>query len=345
MKQSWLENIIAGSYALALHIVIVVLLFIGFNSEPTIIAEPAAVDIVQATMVDEQQVLDDIADRKHLFEVQKAQEEARLAAIEKQAAEEKAALERAAQEREQEQRRVEQEKQRQIELEREQERAELQKREAEAKQKADAEKKRLAEEKQKAEMEKKRLAEEKQKAEVEKKRLAEEKKAAELKRQQQEQEEKRKAEEAAKIKAEKERQAAEEKSRKEAEQKRLAEAEKRKKEEADRLLQESLAAEDREREDRRIAGVVNQHMGMIRQRIKRYWSEPANAAQGMQCTLRVSLLPDGDVKKVSIVKSSGNAIFDRSAESAVYKAAPWPQPSDPKAAAALRDFQFIFRPK
>jgi len=331
MKKDWLENIIAGSYAVALHIVIVVLLFIGFESDSTIIAEPTSVDIVQATMVDEQQVLDDIADRKQFFEEQKAQEEARLEAIEKQVAEEKAALEREVQEREQEKIRIEQEKQRQLELERERENAELQKREAEAKQKADAEAK--------------RVAEEKQKAEAEKKRIADEKKAAELKRQKEEQEAKRKADEAEKLKVEKERKAAEEQKRKEAEQKRLADAEKRKKEEADRLLQDSLAAEEREREERRIAGVVNQHMGMIRQRIKRYWSEPANAPQGMQCTLRVSLLPDGDVKQVSIVKSSGNAIFDRSAESAVYKAAPWPQPSDPKAAAALRDFQFIFRPK
>jgi len=338
MKQDWLENIIAGSYAVALHIVIVVLLFIGFESDSTTIVEPAQVDIVQATMVDEQQVLDDIAERKERVDEIKAEEAARQAAIEKKAAEEKAALEREIQEREQEKIRVEQEKQRQVELELEREKAEQRQREEAEQKKVEAEKQRIADEKQKLEAEKQRVEQEKQKAEAEKQRLAEEKKKAE--------EQKRKAEEAAKLKAEKEREAAEEKKRQAAaEQKRLADAEKRKKEEADRLLQDSLAAEEREREDRRIAGVVNQHMGMIRQRIKRYWSEPANATQGMQCTLRVSLLPDGDVKNVSIVKSSGNAIFDRSAESAVYKAAPWPQPSDPKAAAALRDFQFIFRPK
>jgi colicin import membrane protein len=61
--------------------------------------------------------------------------------------------------------------------------------------------------------------------------------------------------------------------------------------------------------------------------------------------LRVILLSNGDVKKVSIVKSSGNANFDRSASSAVYKAAPWPHPGDPKVAAMFKDFKFVFRPQ
>jgi colicin import membrane protein len=323
MKKSWVENIIAGSYAVALHIVLVVLLFIGFGSDSSKVIAPAAVDIVQATVLDEQQVLDDISDRKARLEEQKAEEKARLEAIKRKEAEEKAAKEKIALERKQEQERIEKEKQRQLELEREKEIAARKKQEEEAKQKIEAEKKRLAEEK----------------------RRVEEKKAAELKQKQQEEEKKRKAEEAKKRKAEKEREAAEEKKRQEAEKKRLADEERRKKEEADRLLQESLATEEREREERRISGVVNQHMGMIRQRIKRYWSEPGNATKGMQCTLRVSLLPGGDVKQVTVVKSSGNAIFDRSAESAVFKAAPWPQPTDPKAAAVLRDFTFVFKPK
>jgi len=101
----------------------------------------------------------------------------------------------------------------------------------------------------------------------------------------------------------------------------------------------------REKEAHRISGVVNKHIGMIGQRIRRSWIEPANATQGMECILRVILLSNGDVKKVSIVKSSGNANFDRSASSAVYKAAPWPHPSDPKVAAMFKDFKFVFRPQ
>jgi colicin import membrane protein len=113
----------------------------------------------------------------------------------------------------------------------------------------------------------------------------------------------------------------------------------------DKMLQESLAAEQREQEERRVQGVVDQYATIIKQRIKRYWIKPANSQDGLQCTLRVTLLPGGDVKQVNVIKSSGNPVFDRSAESAVYKAAPLPQPTDPKAAAALRDFQFIFKPE
>jgi colicin import membrane protein len=317
MKKSWVENIIAGSYAIALHIILVAMLFIGFGSDSSKVIAPAAVDIVQATVLDEQQVLDDISERQARLEQEKAKEKSRLEEIKRKEAEEKAAKERVERERQKEQERIEQEKQLQLELEREQEIAEQKKKEEEIK----------------------------RQAEVEKERLAEEKKAEALKKKQQEEEKKRKAEEAKKLKAEKERKAAEEKKRQELERQRLAEEKRRKKEEADRLLQESLAAEEREREERRISGMVNQHMGMIRQRIKRYWSEPSNATKGMQCTLRVSLLPGGDVKQVVIVKSSGNAIFDRSAESAVFKAAPWPQPPEPKAAAVLRDFTFVFKPK
>ena len=345
MNKSWLENLIAGSYALALHIIVVVLLVLGVDSESTMVTAPAAINIVQATVMDELQVLEDIAQRKERFEEKKVEEDARLAALEKKAAEDKAALEREVLERENEKLRAEKEKQHLVELEKQKKVAEKKKQEVEAKRKSKVEQQRIAEAEKAAVLKQKKIEQEKQRKMEQERQAAEEKKAAELKQKKQDAEKKRKAEEAKILKAEKERKAAEERKRAAAEKQRLADEEKRKREEANRLLQDSLAAEEREREESRISAVVNQHMGMIRQRIKRYWSEPANAGQGLQCTLRVSLLPNGDVKKVSIEKSSGNAIFDRSAESAVYKAAPWRQPSDPKAAEELRNFQFIFRPK
>ena len=148
----------------------------------------------------------------------------------------------------------------------------------------------------------------------------------------------RKDEEARKLKAEQERKAEEKRKVEEARKAQIAEA--------DRLLQESLQTEQQERDQRRVAGVVDKYSLMIRQQVNRNWIKPASSQQGLQVTLRTSLLPSGDVKRVTIIKSSGNEQFDRSAESAVYKAAPFIMPSDPKAAAAFRDdFQFIFKPE
>jgi colicin import membrane protein len=82
---------------------------------------------------------------------------------------------------------------------------------------------------------------------------------------------------------------------------------------------------------------------MIKQRIKRYWIKPSNVEPGLKARFRVELLPGGDVAKVSVVKSSGNQVFDRSVESAIYKAAPLPQPTDPKASEKLRTLEFQFK--
>ena len=187
------------------------------------------------------------------------------------------------------------------------------------------------------EEERKQKAAEERRAAEEKKRLAEADRKAEEDRKHRAEQDRKKAEEL-KRKAEADRKVEEARKQKAVEEARRAEA--------DSLLQQSLAAEEREREERRVNGVVNQHVAIIRQRVKRYWIRPTTSSEsGLQCTLRVNLIPSGDVKQVVVVKSSGNAIFDRSAESAVYKAAPFPIPTDPKAAAALRDFQFIFKPE
>lgn len=291
MNKKLLRNVIAGSYALVLHIIVVFLLLVSFDSVPTRVAVPRTIDIIQATVVDEQQILDGVAQRQEKIE-------------------EKARLEKEVLDRKKEKLQIQQQKRKNA-IEHEKKRLEKQKREANAKLKA-----------------------------VEKN-----KKAAELKKRKKENDKKKIANIAKKLKVEKEKKA-EKKKKKQAEEKRRRQAEeKEKKAEAHRSLQEGLALERREKEDRRISGVVNKYIGMIGQRIKRYWSEPANAEQGMECILRVILFPNGNVQKVSIVKSSGNANFDRSAQSAVYKAAPWPQPTDPKVAAVLRDFKFVFRPQ
>jgi colicin import membrane protein len=206
---------------------------------------------------------------------------------------------------------------------------EKRKAEAEQKRKAEAEAKRKAElaAKQKAEAERKRKAEAeakrkaelaaKQKAEAERKRKAE----AEAKRKA-EAEAKRKAEEAAKQKAE-------------AERKRKAEEAARARAEAE--LQAQLEAE-------RVQSVLGEYIAYIADKVERNWRQPQGTPAGLKCTVNVKLIPGGDVVSARVVQSSGDTLFDDSAEKAVLKASPLPVPDDPSAAKHFRDFNFVFKP-
>jgi colicin import membrane protein len=58
------------------------------------------------------------------------------------------------------------------------------------------------------------------------------------------------------------------------------------------------------------------------------------------------LMSDGTVIDAEVISSSGDEIFDRSAENAVNKASPLPVPKDKELfAREFRSFQFLFNPK
>jgi colicin import membrane protein len=62
--------------------------------------------------------------------------------------------------------------------------------------------------------------------------------------------------------------------------------------------------------------------------------------------LSVNLDPFGQVLSVRVVRSSGNAQFDRSAEAAVQKASPLPVPQDVMIFnSTFRTFNFEFNPE
>lgn len=326
MRNKAVQNIVAGGFSLLLHLVLIGPNVFGMETAPThIIAAPAKVDIVQATVMDEDKVLEEMA-RQQEFEDKKRQtEKNRQEKIDQKLADAQQELKR---------------KEKEIAKKKEQAKIEQQQRDLTVKQ----------EQEKIVELEKARKLEEKKKQQAEKERLAEEEKQREAEQARKEAEEQRKLEaEQARKEAEEKQRKAEQKRKVEQEKQRLAEkkrkAEEARKLEADRLLKESLAAEAREREEGRVADVVANHAYIIQQRVKRYWIKPNNIERGLKCTLQVSLLPDGDVKQVSVIEGSGNANFDRSAETAVYKAAPLPMPTDKKAAVQFRKFKFIFKPE
>ncbi len=121
-----------------------------------------------------------------------------------------------------------------------------------------------------------------------------------------------------------------------AEQARLAAvAEQRRREEAAKKaeLQEQLRramAEESARREAEEAGLLDEYVALIEQRIVRNWIKPPSAGAGLKCELLVTQIPGGDVRDVEIVRCNGDAAVLHSIKSAVYKASPLPPPPDPR---------------
>ncbi len=305
-------------YAVLAHLALLaVLVFsLDWSPAPSVARQPAP---IQAVAIDARK-LDAEIERKKKFE------EARQ--LEKQRAEQ-ARLKR------------EQEKRQRAEQQR--------KAEVEKKHRVEDEKKRQAEQK-KADIEKKRKAELKKKVEAEKARKAEvarKKAKAEAERKKAEVERKREAEEARKkAQAEKERKAEEARKKAAAEKKRKAE-EARKKAEAEREMRERLAAEQerlRAQRDSAMQRMIDEYGLYIKEKVQRSWIRPTGSSASLSCVINVRLIPGGEVVDVKIVRSSGNAAFDRSVEAAVFKASPLPVPKDPEVMEKFRSITFEFNP-
>lgn len=221
------------------------------------------------------------------------------------------------------------EKKKQDELNR---KKELERKEKELKKKLEAEKKKEADRK-KAEKEKLRL----KKLEEEKK-----KKAKEKKRKEKEAAEKKKREEERKKKEAEKKRLAEEKKKKEEERKR------KEKEEADRqarekALQEELEAEQQAEQERKDLSEIQKYQIRIARAIENKFNR-LGLEDGLSCVILIRMIEGGKVVEASIVKSSGNDLFDKRAESAVYKASPLPVPDETRLFEKLRNIRFTFEP-
>ena len=186
--------------------------------------------------------------------------------------------------------------------------------------------------KQQADQEKKKVADLQAKREAQKKKLEDERKAIALKKKKEE--EKRKKEE--------------EKRKKEAdaEKKRLAELQKQVEQEEQDLrerqrINKLLAEEEAERRAKeRTATVMSQYSAKIEQAIKDKWRVAPGTESWRVAKINIKLSPDGRVRKVVVINSSGSLEYDRSVETAVLQASPLPFPTleeDQAAHEALQD--------
>lgn len=118
----------------------------------------------------------------------------------------------------------------------------------------------------------------------------------------------------------------------------------------DKLLEESLdlaiEQEAAELEQSTSDDVAMSYHMAIYKRIVDNWSRPVSARNGMRTDLIVHLVPTGDVANVTLVRSSGDVAFDRSAEQAIRRAGNFDVPTEPELFEThFRDLPVIFSPQ
>ncbi len=306
MRIGWFTTLSSGVLSLILHIVIGALLIISFDFAPKP-KNPAWKDV---------NVVEAVA-------VDKKQVELELARIKKI-----------------EEDKHKKEKKRLDDLDKKAKNLEK-KRKEEEKKLADTKKKKAAEEKKRKEEQARVTKLEKQKKELEDKRKLEEKKVKEA----EEKAEKLKAEDEARKKK-----IADEKRNKEEAEKLKAEAEQKKKDEADRLAREkelidALTEEEASEQASKDEALINRIRGNIKRRIENEFIK-TGLPDGLECVLKVRVVPGGEVTKVILAKSSGHEIFDRRATNAAYDASPLPIPKDIEVfdRLDLREITMTFKP-
>lgn len=295
----------SAAIAAAAHLVLFALMLVGLGvPRPTLVPVTGDVEVMEAVVID--QSFFDERERR----AQEA-EAARQAELRRQ--QEAAERRRAEEARQEAARREQAERERLEQLAREQARAEEARRQAEAERQARAQAERQAREE--AERQAREEAERRAREEAE-----------------------RRAREEAERRA---REEAERRAREEAER-RAREAEARRQAEREAELRRMLEGEERRRRAEQ-AGLLDQYLRMIEQRIVRNWARPPSAQPGLNCTVNVRQAPGGTVLDVSIGACNGDAAVRRSIEAAVYRASPLPEPPDPTL--FERNLTIIFRPE
>ena len=192
------------------------------------------------------------------------------------------------------------------------------------------------EETKKTEEKKRQKKLEKKAEDAKKKRIAEEKKLKQLKKK------KDKEKKLKKLKKEKKKKEAERK-RKEEEKFKAKEAERKRKDKEKKLkeiaLQEELETEQLEYNQSEIL----KYTGLIINSIENRFN-CSTLFKDLSNKILIRMSEDGTVIESTIIKSSGNELFDQRAEKAVHSASPLPVPIDSKLFNKMRKIRITFEP-
>ena len=113
------------------------------------------------------------------------------------------------------------------------------------------------------------------------------------------------------------------------------------------ILAKQLAEEQRQISlaQARRNGELDKYKALILQSIARHWLLPSDVDQHKACILLVHLAPSGQVIDVSLAKSSGDTVLDRTARTAVLKSSPLPVPKFAVLFAEFRELHLTMRPE
>lgn len=161
-------------------------------------------------------------------------------------------------------------------------------------------------------------------------------------------EEKRKQLAALKKKQQEAKHKMEEALRKKKHQEALEKLAKKRRDAVDKALQDQMKSEQQRLasiHDKEVASEVAKYKAKIVAVIGRSWLIPDKVDKSLACQLTIHLGPGGVVLDVQVSKSSGDAVLDRSAKTAVLKASPLPVPSDKELFNQFRDLRLTVRPE
>jgi colicin import membrane protein len=106
-------------------------------------------------------------------------------------------------------------------------------------------------------------------------------------------------------------------------------------------LQRALAFED-ERRQAEEAGLLDEYIRLIENRIQQNWISPVSSHVGLECVVNVTQIPSGDVVDVSVGRCNGDEAVVRSIETAVLRSSPLPRP--PISSLFERNLEVVFNP-
>ncbi|MDF1678212.1 MAG: cell envelope integrity protein TolA [Legionellaceae bacterium] len=95
----------------------------------------------------------------------------------------------------------------------------------------------------------------------------------------------------------------------------------------------------------RMSGVVDKYKVLILGAIGEQWILPDQVNRSLSSRFKIRLAPNGTVLDVQLTRSSGDAVLDRSAQAAIYKASPLPVPSEPEMFNVFREISLTVRPE